>query len=258
MSSEAALLAEKLTAYRAMFDDACHALFAGGAAVTVELDDDEDAPEPAAAARAAPSRTVAPVSNGGSNSVSGGAVKQSLDRALHAIAEDFAREFNRKLAEAVRIDPSVQMVAPNYEMTPAHVAELTAALAASLETLSARLDTGDLEGARRAALDGWPLLERRIRSKWQAYFVLTFQDVSVERKAARDRRKLQPSFDADAAARLTAADAKLRSMPDLAGDASPARRRVSPWLVVLALLLLAAIGGWLLMRQGHAPPTPGR
>ncbi|HEX6838891.1 MAG TPA: hypothetical protein VF334_20070 [Polyangia bacterium] len=161
--------------------------------------------------------------------------------ALRFIAEDFAHEFNAKLAAAARNDPTVELVADKYEMGRDHVAELEELLAAPIAPLLTKLDAGDAEGARRAADGAWARLEKRIRSKWQAYFILTFQDVSVERKAARDRKKLQPRFDPElmeALARSTTA-------------AEPSPRGMSPWVAVMALLLLAAAGGWFLMR-GHA------
>ena len=251
MSPES-LLAEKLAAYRSRFDEACRGLFSSGEGVTLEYeqDDDEDIVDvtPAAAARA-------DVSNGGSNFAPGDgtAVKSELRGAVRWMAEDFAHEFNAKLAEAARKDPSVELVADKYEMDPQHTAELETLLAAPVGPLFAKLDAGDLDGARRATLEAWPLLERRIRTKWQAYFVLTFQDVSVERKAARDRKKLQTRFDPAAAdpATLARAQAARHSMSDCAPPLEEPRRGLSPWIAVVALLLIAATGGWLLVR-GHA------
>jgi hypothetical protein len=148
-------------------------------------------------------------------------------------------------------------------MGAGHVHELEELLCAPVAPLLDKLDAGDLDGARRATLDAWPLLERRIRTKWQAYFVLTFQDVSVERKAARDRRKLQPRFDPMAAELMAKAEATRRSMPDLAPPVDDRPRGMSPWIAVVVLLLLAAMGGWLVLRgHGHraapaAAHTPG-
>src|SRR5439155_6390938 len=114
-------------------------------------------------------------SNGGSKTTGeGAAVKGQLRDALRWIAEDFAHEFNAKLAAAARTDPSVELVADKYEMGAEHTAELETLLSAPVAALLTKLDAGDLDGARRATLDAWPLLERRIRAKWQAYFVLTF------------------------------------------------------------------------------------
>src|SRR5262249_48965351 len=123
------------------------------------------------------------------------AVKREIEKALHDIASDFAQEFNARLMEAAEQDPSVEMVAPRYVMGPQHVSELRGLLTPPVRRLVARLDAGGTVGARQTAPDGWTALERRIRSKWQAYFVMTFQDVSVERKAAVDRKRLQPSVD---------------------------------------------------------------
>jgi hypothetical protein len=253
MSPES-LLAEKLAAYRSVFDKACRGLFAGGEGVTLEYeqDDDEDAVDVSASAGGALAGT-APVSerafensNLGSNSVA------ELRAAVRWIAEDFAHEFNAKLAAAARSDPTVELVADKYEMGPDHVAELEALLARPVAPLLARLGAGDLDGARRATLDAWPLLERCIRNKWQAYFVLTFQDVSVERKAARDRRKHQPRFDEAAMDAMVKAEVTRRSMTDFGAPADEPRRGLSPWIAVLALLALAATGGWLLLRgQAH-------
>jgi hypothetical protein len=245
MSADA-LLAEKLSAYRSLFEHGCGPLFDGDDALTVELDDDD---EPAA------------ISNGGSNSPvtvdaeRGAAAKAELLRALREIAQDFAGAFNAKLTAAAKEDASVGMVAENYEMTTAHVDELVATLAAAVKPLVDKLDAGDVAAARRTSVDSWPLLERRLRSKWQAYFVFTFQDVSVERKAARDRRKLQQRFDPESAPIVVQPNAKLRAMSDLA-PLDAAKRSRSPWIAVLAVLLLAAAGGWLLLRHGHASAAP--
>lgn len=254
MSPES-LLAEKLAAYRSRFDEACRELFSSGEGVTLEYaqDDDDDAVDvtpPTPAARAS-------VSNAGSNSVGEGvAVKRELRGAVRWIAEDFAHEFNAKLAEAARSDPSVELVAPRYEMGSEHTEELAALLAAPVEPLLSKLEAGDLDGARRATLEAWPLLERRIRSKWQAYFVLTFQDVSVERKAATDRRKLQSRFDPAAADVMAKAQATRHSMSDFAPPLEEPKRAMSPWVAVVALLLIAATGGWLLMRGRAHRPSP--
>ncbi len=244
MSPES-LLAEKLGIYRGAFDEACRGLFSGGEGITLEYDhDDEDEGASEVDATSAPVEQAFEHSNSGSN------FAKQIRGAVRWIAEDFAREFNAKLAAAARNDPTVELVADKYEMGPDHVAELDEVLAAPLRSLLAKLDAGDLDGARRATLDAWPLLEKRIRSKWQAYFILTFQDVSVERKAARDRKKLQSRFDPAAMEALGNAEAARRSMSDLAALGSDRPRGASAWLAVVALLLLAAAGGWLLMR-GH-------
>ena len=249
MSPES-LLAEKLTTYRSAFDKACRGLFSSGEGVTLEYehDDDEDAVDVTAASSAPPaSSRVFDVSNDGSN------FAREIRGAVRSIAEDFAYEFNAKLTAAASVDPTVALVADRYEMGRDHIDELDALLAVPVATLLGRLAEGDLDGARRATLDAWPLLEKRIRSKWQAYFVLTFQDVSVERKAARDRRTLQPRFDLNEEM-LATAEAQRRSRSDFAAAADARPRGRSPWITVLMLLLLAAAGGWLLMR-GHTHPA---
>jgi hypothetical protein len=247
MSPES-LLAEKLSAYRSTFDDACRGLFASGEGVTLEYehDDDDDAAVEIPAAAAVSERAFEN-SNGGSNV--GAAAAARIRAGVRSIAEDFAHEFNGKLALAARNDPTVELVAGKYEMGPEHVAELEALLARPVAPLLAKIAAGDFDGARRATLAAWPLLERTIRSKWQAYFVLTFQDVSVERKAARDRRKLQPRFDEPAMIALADAQSKRHAMVDFAADADERPRGTSPWIAVLALLLLAAAGGWFLLHH---------
>jgi hypothetical protein len=219
MSPES-LLAEKLGTYRDAFDKACRELVSGG--------DGGD-------------------SNRGSNCA------KQIRAALRFIADDFAHEFNAKLAAAAQSDPTVELVADKYEMSHDHVVELESLIAAPVKSLLGKLDAGDLDGARNVAPDAWPLLERRIRNKWQAYFVLTFQDVSVERKAARDRKKLQPlqpRFDAPSMERMASADSMRNSMPDFAPPLDDRRAR-SAWLTVAALVLLAAACGWLLLHHHH-------
>jgi len=241
------LLAEKLAAYRSTFDVACSALFGGGdAGVTLEYeheDSDVGATPVAPADSNVPTVDVVP---------DAATVKQRIREAVRSIAEDFAAEFNAKLADAARQDPSVQMVAPRYEMGPGHVAELEELLGAPLAPLVAKLDDGNLDGARRATIDAWTPLEKRIRAKWQAYFVLTFQDVSVERKAARDRRTLERRFDPVSAVEMAQAEAARRALPDFGAPArQEALRTLSPWIAMAALLGLAAVGGWLLVRADY-------
>ena len=242
MSPES-LLAEKLAAYRSIFDDACRGLFESGEGVTLEYEHDDEEEAVDVSAAAAISERAFENSNGGSDSA------KKVRAAVRSIAEDFAHEFNAKLSLAARNDATVQLVADKYEMGPDHVAELDALLARPVAPLLAKIAAGDLDGARRATLDAWPLLERKIRSKWQAYFILTFQDVSVERKAARDRKKLQPRFDESAMNALTDAQSKRHAMTDFAAAADERPRGTSPWIAVLALLLLAAASGWILMHH---------
>src|SRR5579884_2735505 len=116
------LLAEKLPAYRSSFERACGGLFDGDAAVTVDLDDDDDGNSNGGSKNSnsrskndSPSETAA---------IATAAVKRAVERALREIAADFAREFNTRLATAATEDPSVALVAPNYEMTAGHVADL--------------------------------------------------------------------------------------------------------------------------------------
>jgi hypothetical protein len=243
-------LADKLAAYRSAFELACSGLFGGGVAVTLEYEH-EDSDAGAAPVETAPTLDTKP---------NPAAVKREIGNAIRSIAEDFAREFNQRLTEAAQQDPSVELVAPKYEMGPDHVAELEELLTEPAASLLASLDAGDLEGARRVAVDAWEPLEKRIRSKWQAYFVLTFQDVSVERKAAHDRRHLQTRFDPGSGALVVGGASPRSPMPRLpmpreapelvgpVGARSP--RSLSPWIAVAALLALAVVSGWLLMR-GH-------
>jgi hypothetical protein len=242
MSPES-LLAEKLTSYRGAFDKACRELFSGGEGVTLEYeqDDDDDAVDVSATGKSEPAFEN---SNRGSNSA------KAIREAVRWIADDFAHEFNAKLAAAAKSDPTVELVADKYEMGPGHVDELDALLAAPVQSLLDKLAAGDLDGARRATLEAWPALEKRIRSKWQAYFVLTFQDVSVERKAARDRKKHQSRFDPATMDALAKAESMRRSMSDFAGPIDDRRARTA-WIYVAAVLLLALAGGWLLLHH-HA------
>lgn len=239
MSPES-LLAEKLAIYRGAFDEACRGLFRGGESVTLEYEHDDD--EEAVAVTGAPVERVFEDSNGGSK------LATEVRRVARFIAEDFAREFNARLSEAARNDPSVELVAAKYEMGADHVAELDQLLAAPMRALLTALDSGDLDGARRATLEAWPRLEKRIRSKWNAYFVLTFQDVSVERKAARDRKPLQSRFDPSRMDALAAAEAARRVTGEPAAH-DDRRSGLASWLAVVAMLALAAVGGWLLLRS---------
>lgn len=240
MSPES-LLAEKLAAYRSTFDDACRGLFESGESVTLEYehDDDEDAVDVSATA-SSPSAPSAVSERAFEHSNGGSKIADKIRSGVHSIAEDFAHEFNTKLALAARNDPTVELVADKYEMGADHVGELEALLGRPVAPLLAKVAAGDFDGARRATLDAWPLLERIIRNKWQAYFVLTFQDVSVERKAARDRRKLQPRF----------VEQPMSASAPIDTDERP--RGVSPWIAVLVLLLAALAAGWFLIRhQAH-------
>ena len=249
-----ALLAQKIVQYRGRFELACAGLFGGGASVTVEFDAEDDESEAAAPGRVV--HAVAPIADGAPTLETMPdivAIKRELELALQFIADDFAHDFNARLSDMAREDPSTELIAPRYEMGPQHIAELHEIFGATLKPLIDKLDAGDLEGARRATIDAWTPLEKRIRSKWQAYFVLTFQDVSVERKAARDRRR--PSFDAAAVQGMAQDDAARRALPERASP-PPMARGLSPWVIVAALLLLTATVGWLLMRHWRAADAP--
>src|SRR5262249_11858849 len=157
------------------------------------------------------------------------------------IASDFAQEFNARLMEAAEQDPSVEMVAPRYVMGPQHVSELRELLTQPVRKLLLRLDARDAAGARAGAARAGTGLQRPIRSEGQAYFVMTFQDVSVERKAAVDRKRLQPSVDPATLDALDRAEAARRTMPDMATGVvprAPQRRFLSPWIALLALIVL--------------------
>jgi hypothetical protein len=271
-------LAAKLAQYQSAFEAACRGLFAGGPTITVALDDEFDDAEPqapplAGAAEPITERSAAPVAGAvpdgasadpsavaessaamAATNVDLAAVKREIEKALQNIATDFAHEFNARLMEAAEQDPSVEMVAPRYVMGPEHVGELRELLRQPVRKLLARLDAGEAVGARQTAADAWTALERRIRSKWQAYFVMTFQDVSVERKAAVDRKRLQPSVDPATLDALDRAEAARRTVPEVTTgvvERVPRRRLFSPWIAILALVVLAAAGGWLLFREHH-------
>jgi hypothetical protein len=188
-------------------------------------------------------------------------VRTEMAEALRTIANDFAHTFNEQLGERAQADPVAGALAPRYQCGPEHIAELAETLSQALAPLFARLDAGDVDGARRAAIDAWPALERRIQAKWQAYFVLTFQDVSVEVRAERDRRRLQaPRVDIAAVEAMASTQAARLSLSDLsaprAWDDGPRRNSLLPWLALLVLLVAAIAGGWLLTRGLSAKPRP--
>lgn len=144
-------------------------------------------------------------------------------------------------------------------MATQHIAELESALTEPLVALCKALEAGELEAARNSAVEAWPLLERRIGEKWQAYFIMTLQDVSVERKAARDRRQQRSGVGPSPVKGTAQADAARRSLPALQAhrwDDEPRTRVLTPWIAVVALLLLAAASGWLLLRvRAHRAAT---
>lgn len=267
-------LAEKLLRYRSSFEFACAGLFGGTQTVTVEYDDDDEASTVTRGPRAGEFERPFENSNDRSNSNAGSnghadgetpsvppdcaAVRAEVEKAVCGMAQDFAADFNAYLEKMAKEDSSTAQIAPRYVMGAQHISDLESAFAEPVVPLVETLERSDVEAARRAAADVWPTLEKRIREKWQAYFVMTFQDVSVERKAARDRRKLQPRIDPAAAELMATADAARRALPDFdaAGRNEPRPRAVTPWLVVAAALLAAALGAFLLLRSRAPAPAP--
>ena len=265
----AALLAERLAGYRSAFELSCAGLFSAGAAVTLEYEDDEDD----GAARTPSTDTSAPATTLKDAAVDfdeaptvatvadAATVKKEVEAGLRYIAADFAETFNKRLAELAQIDPVAEAVAPRYEFGPQHIADIATALFDAVATLLQKLDARDLDGARRASIDAWLPLERRIREKWQSYFVFTFQDLSVELKAERDRKRTKSSGVEKAAIEaLATSNAARDALSDFAAprtwERPPARNPLSPWLAVVALLAVAAAGGWLLAHSfGHRAPA---
>jgi hypothetical protein len=245
----------------------------GSGSTDIADDDDEDVPTdvsrvaalparaPAAAAPTAPPMPLpedyddAPTVSAAPDAA---AVRRDLESTVRAIATDFAATFNDLLAERAKIDPVADAVAPRYEFGPQHIGELQEALAEPLAPLLRRLDRADLDGARRASIDAWLPLERRIREKWQAYFVLTFQDLSVEIRAERDRKRLMSGrLDVAAVEAIAASHSSRLVLSDLAAP-RPVRSLRSPLLALLALLALAIAGGWLLAHSsGHQTAATG-
>ena len=263
-----ALLAERLAGYRSAFELSCAGLFSAGAAVTLEYEDDEDdgaARTPGASS--SPDTTLKDAADAFDEAPTvavtpdAAIVKKEVEAALRFIAADFAETFNKRLGELAQIDPVAEAVAPRYEFGPQHVADIGKALADAVSTLLAKLDARDLDGARRASIDAWLPLERRIREKWQSYFVFTFQDLSVELKAERDRKRTKSSGVEKAAIEaLATSNAARDALSDFAAprtwERPPARNPLSPWLAVVALLAVAAAGGWLLAHSfGHRAPA---
>src|SRR4051794_4061476 len=111
MSPES-LLAEKLNSYRAAFDKACRELFSGGEGVTLEYEQDDDDDVVDVSGGAPDSAPAFENSNRSSKSA------EAIRAAVRWIADDFAHEFNAKLAAAAKSDPSVELVADKYEMGP--------------------------------------------------------------------------------------------------------------------------------------------
>jgi hypothetical protein len=272
-----ALLAERLAGYRSAFELSCAGLFGSGASVTMEYEDEEDdgvsrapaidasspvqtlkePPTPGSADEFDEAPTVASMPDAAT-------VKLEIEAALRFIATDFAQTFNQRLAELAQIDPVAEAVAPRYEFGPQHIADVGTALFDAVSVLLNKLASRDLDGARRASIDAWQPLERRIREKWQSYFVFTFQDLSVELKAERDRKRIKSSrVDKAAIEALATSNAARDALSDFAAprtwERPQARSVLSPWLAVVVLLALAAAGGWLLAhsfgRRASAPVT---
>ena len=263
-----ALLAERLAGYRSAFELSCAGLFGGNAAVTMKYEDEEDDDAAPAAADdvASTLETAQPTADQFDDAPTVAAapdaatLKLEVEAALRFIAADFAETFNKRLAELAQIDPIAEAVAPRYEFGPQHIADVGTALFDAVSVLLGKLQARDVDGARRASIDAWPLLERRIREKWQSYFVFTFQDLSVELKAERDRKRIKSSrVERAAIEALATSNAARDALSDFAAprtwERPPARSVVSPWLAVVALLAVAAAGGWLLAHS-FARPAP--
>jgi hypothetical protein len=184
------LLDQKLSNYKSAFELACGGLFGtgSGGAVTLEYDDDTEEATAQSKKPAAEdfdsAATVAVTPDLGE-------VKGELDAALRFIAADFTQGFNVRLSELAKQDPLADEIAGRYQINPQHAAELESGFCEPIVPLYQLVENGDLDGARKAAVEAWTPLERRIREKWQAYYVLTFQDINVEMKAERDRKRLQ-------------------------------------------------------------------
>lgn len=260
-----ALLAERLAGYRSAFELSCAGLFGGNAAVTMKYEDEEDddaapgAGDDVASTLKSPPPAVAQAEAAPPDAAT---LKLEVEAALRFIAADFAETFNKRLGELAQIDPIAEAVAPRYEFGPQHIADVGTALFDAVSALLGKLSAGDLDGARRASIDAWPLLERRIREKWQSYFVFTFQDLSVELKAERDRKRTKSSrVERAAIEALATSNAARDALSDFTAprtwERPPARSVVSPWLAVVALLAVAAAGGWLLAHSfGRQAPVP--
>ncbi len=266
-----ALLAERLAGYRSAFELSCAGLFSAGASVTLEYDDEDDGDARTSSSGASPSTADTTLKDAAdafdeaptvAHTPDAATVKKEVEAALRFIAADFAETFNKRLSELALIDPVAEAVAPRYEFGPQHIADIGTALSDSVATLLAKLEARDLDGARRASIDAWTPLERRIREKWQSYFVFTFQDLSVELKAERDRKRTKSSgVERAAIEALATSNAARDALSDFAAprtwERPPARSALSPWLAVVALLAVAAAGGWLLAHSfGHRAPPP--
>ncbi len=245
------LLDQKLSNYRSAFELACGGLFgASRGAVTLEYDDEVGAKRSAADDfDAAVTIAVTPDL---------GEVKGELDAALRFIAADFTQGFNHRLAELAKQDPLADELAERYHINSQHAAELESGLCEPIVNLYQMVECGDLEGARKAAVAAWKPLERRIREKWQAYYVLTFQDIGVEMKAERDRQRFrQPGVDIGALERNPSGPVpKLSLGPDFAAQRTWEKppssvTALQTWLFAALLTALMATAGLFLIFHSH-------
>jgi hypothetical protein len=252
------LLDQKLSNYKSAFELACGGLFGSSSGVALTLEYDDDADEATAQAKKPvieefdEAATVA-------NTPDLGEVKGELDAALRFIAADFTQGFNIRLSELAKQDPLADEIAVRYQINPQHAAELESGFCEPIVPLYQLVENGDLDGARKAAVEAWSPLERRIREKWQAYYVLTFQDINVEMKAERDRKRLKhPGVDVGAMERMPQNPApKLSLGPDFAAQRTwekpPSSVSALQTWVVAALLaaLMATAGLFLIFHARH-------
>jgi hypothetical protein len=249
------LLDQKLSNYKSAFELACGGLFGSSSAVTLEYDDDSSNATAQAKKHvpdefdAAPTTAVNPDL---------GEVKGELDAALRFIAADFTQGFNARLTELAKQDPLVDELATRYQINPQHAAELESGFCEPIVPLYTLVESGDLDGARKAAAEAWTPLERRIREKWQAYYVLTFQDLSVEMKAERDRKKLsRPNVDINRMLDMpTGQVPKLSLGPDFAAQRTWEKppssvTALQTWLFAALVAALMATGGLVLLFHAH-------
>src|SRR5438477_4332353 len=252
------LLDQKLCNYKSAFELACGGLFgsSSGGALTLEYDDDDEEATAQAKKHSVEefdaAATVATTPDLGE-------VKGELDAALRFIAADFTQGFNTRLSELAKQDPLADEIAFRYQINPQHAAELESGFCEPIVPLYQLVENGDLEGARKAAVEAWTPLERRIREKWQAYYVLTFQDINVEMKAERDRKRLkQPGVDVGAMDRPQKGHMpKLSLGPDFAAQRTwekpPSSVSALQTWVFAALLaaLMATAGLFLIFHARH-------
>jgi hypothetical protein len=253
------LLDQKLTNYRSAFELACGGLFGTGSGGALTLEYDDDAEESTAQARRPTVEefdeavTVATMPDLGE-------VKGELDAALRFIAADFTQGFNARLTELARQDPLADEIAVRYQINSQHAAELESGFCEPIVPLYQLVENGDLDGARKAAVEAWTPLEKRIREKWQAYYVLTFQDINVEMKAERDRKKLkQPGVSVGAMERLPTGQPapKLTLGPDFAAQRTWEKppssvSALQTWVfAALVAALMAMAGLFLIFHARH-------